>query len=216
MELISLIRESLPDLFNGLMVTLELTVLSLFIAVIIGLIAGFMRLSKNRVLSTLSRWYVNIIRGTPLLVQILYVYFGIPMITGIRMTAFTASIITMSIYSGAYISEIFRSGILSIDPGQLEGGLSLGFTKAQTMRKIILPQAIRNTLPTFVNQFTMTLKDTSLLSTIGVTELTFRGKAIYSANFRTFEVLTMVAVLYFVIVYALTRFSLYLERRMAV
>lgn len=205
--------ESMPLLLKGTILTLELTAISLVFASVVGLIVGLMRLSKNAWVRYIASSYINIIRGLPLLVQILYVYFGIPLVLGIRIPALTAGIITMSLYTGAYMAEIIRAGIESIDKGQSEAGRSLGFSQAQTLQKIVLPQAVWRMLPAFANQFTTTLKDTSLLSVIGIAELTMEGQSIYSANFQTFEVLTLVGAIYFVIVMLLVRLSNYLKVR---
>lgn len=132
------------------------------------------------------------------------------------MTAFTAGIIAISINAGAYLVEIFRAGINSIDKGQMEAGRTLGFSYGETMRIIILPQAVRRMIPAFVNQFIVSIKDTSLLSVIGIAELTMSGQSIYAMNFRAFEILGMVGILYFVLIYALTLFSRWLERRLDV
>lgn len=210
---ITVVQEALPFLAKGALITVELTVVSLIFASIIGLVTGFMRMSDITPLRWIAAIYINIIRGTPLLVQILYIYFGIPFVLKIKLSSMAAGIITMSLYAGAYLAEIFRAGIESIDKGQREGGMSLGFSYWQTMRKIILPQAFRRMIPTFVNQITMMIKDTSLLSTIGVAELTFQGQSIYAANFETFRILTTVGVFYFIMVYALTKISVRLEKR---
>lgn len=215
METIQLIQDSLPTLLTGAVVTIQVTTLSLVIAFIIGLIFGLCRISKNAILRFIASAYVNVIRGTPLLIQILFIYFGLPAAFGFKLSAFTAGVIAVSINAGAYLVEIFRAGIESIERGQMEAGRSLGFSHWQTMRLIILPQAIRRMIPAFVNQFIISLKDTSLLSVIGIAELTMQGQSIYSMNFRAFEILTAVAILYFIMIYLLTIFSHYLERRLA-
>lgn len=210
---ITTIQDALPTLFKGAAMTLQVTTISLFIALVIGLLMGLLRISNNKVLQFIAAIYINIIRGTPLLIQILFIYFGLPMAFGFTLSAFAAGIIALSINAGAYFVEIFRAGIESIDPGQMEAGRSLGFTYGQTMRLIILPQAIRRMIPAFVNQFIIGLKDTSLLSVIGIGELTMRGQSIYAMNFRAFEILTAVAAFYFVMTYLLSKLAQRLERR---
>ena len=215
MQTWEIIRASLPTLFQGLVVTLQLTIISLVLATCIGLIMGLLRISQNKLLSLLAVGYVYLIRGTPLLVQILFIYYGIPKVFDIRLTAFAAGVIAVSLNAGAYLVEIFRAGIESIERGQMEAGRSLGFTYGQTMRLIILPQAIRRMIPAFVNQFIISLKDTSLLSVIGIAELTMQGQSIYAMNFRAFEILTAVGTIYLIVISGLTLLSAWLERRLS-
>lgn len=208
--------DAMPVLLKGMWMTIVITVISLLIALVIGLVFGLFSISKNKVLKTIATIYVDLIRGTPILVQILFIYFGLPSATGITFSAFTAGIIAISINAGAYLVEIFRAGINSIDKGQMEAGRTLGFSYGETMRIIILPQAVRRMIPAFVNQFIVSIKDTSLLSVIGIAELTMSGQSIYAMNFRAFEILGMVGILYFVLIYILTLFSRWLERRLDV
>jgi glutamine transport system permease protein len=214
MESWNIIREAFPHLLDGAVTTIAITSISLVIAMVIGLGMGLLRISQNRLTRFIATFYVDIIRGTPLLVQILFIYIGIPSVFGLRLSEYTAGIIAISINAGAYLVEIFRAGIQSINRGQMEAGRSLGFSYGQTMRLIILPQAIKIMTPAFVNQFIISLKDTSLLSIIGIAELLMQGQSIYAVNFRAFQILGAVAVFYFVIIYALTLFSRWLERRM--
>ena len=216
METINIILDALPTLLKGMGVTIEVTVISLIIAMVIGLVLGVFSITKSRVLRTISTAFVDIIRGTPLLVQILFIYFGLPSVIDINLTAFAAGVIAITVNAAAYLIEIFRAGINSIDKGQMEAGRTIGFSYSETMRLIILPQAIRRMIPAFVNQFIVSIKDTSLLSAIGVAELTLSGQSIYAANFRAFEILFAVGVLYFIIIYSLTLFSRWLERRLDV
>lgn len=212
---LQVILEALPMLLKGVLITFKIVVISLPIAFALGLITGLMSVSSNRFLRTVSTFYVDIIRGTPLLVQIFFIYFGLPAFLDIRIPAEVAGIIAISLNAGAYISEIFRAGINSINKGQMEASRSLGLSKWLTMRLIILPQAIRRMVPTFVNQFIVSIKDTSLLSVIGINELTQSGEIIMSANFRAFEIWAVVGVFYFIIIYALSQLSRVLERRYA-
>lgn len=216
METINIILDALPTLLKGMGVTIEVTVISLIIAMVIGLVLGVFSITKSKVLRTISTAFVDIIRGTPLLVQILFIYFGLPSVIDINLTAFAAGVIAITVNAAAYLIEIFRAGINSIDKGQMEAGRTIGFSYSETMRLIILPQAIRRMIPAFVNQFIVSIKDTSLLSAIGVAELTLSGQSIYAANFRAFEILFAVGVLYFIIIYSLTLFSRWLERRLDV
>ena len=205
--------DALPTLWEGFLLTLLLTVISLLIATIIGLISGLMSLSSRVWVSGIARVYVNVIRGTPLLIQILFIYFGLPSVLQINLQPFTAGIIAISVHIGAYVSEVFRSGIEAVDRGQVEAGRSLGMSPAQTMRKIVIPQATRQMVPPMMNQFITGVKDTSLLAVIGVAELTQRGQSIYAVNYRAFEILTMVALMYLLFTYTLYRLSRLVENR---
>ncbi|WP_227938568.1 amino acid ABC transporter permease [Alkalihalobacillus deserti] len=215
-DTITIIIDAMPVLLKGMWMTIVITVISLLIALVIGLVLGLCSISTNKLLKIIATIYVDAIRGTPILVQILFIYFGLPSATGITMSAFAAGIIAISINAGAYLVEIFRAGINSIDKGQMEAGRTLGFSYGETMRIIILPQAVRRMIPAFVNQFIVSIKDTSLLSVIGIAELTMSGQSIYAMNFRAFEILGMVGILYFILIYILTLFSRWLERRLDV
>ncbi|MCM3741542.1 amino acid ABC transporter permease [Oceanobacillus luteolus] len=216
METIQIILDALPTLLSGMGLTLEITIISLVLAMVIGLVLGVFSITKSKILRAISTVFVDMIRGTPLLVQILFIYFGIPSVFDVNLTAFAAGVIAITINAAAYLVEIFRAGINSIDKGQMEAGRSIGFSYWQTMRLIVLPQAVRRMIPAFVNQFIVSIKDTSLLSAIGIAELTFSGQSIYAANFRAFEILFAVGVLYFVIIYTLSLLSRWLERRLDV
>lgn len=213
MSSLQVILEALPILLQGVMITLKLAVTSLCIAFVIGLIAGLMNTSNNKILRGAATFYVDLIRGTPLLVQIFFIYLGLPALLDIRISAELGGIAALSLNAGAYIAEVVRGGIISIDKGQVEASRSLGLSRYLTMRLVILPQALRRMIPAFVNQFIISLKDTSLLSVIGIRELTQNGEIIISANFRSFEIWGVVGALYFVIIYILTRLFRLLERR---
>jgi polar amino acid transport system permease protein/polar amino acid transport system substrate-binding protein len=213
MDSLQIIIEAIPTLVKGFNLTIQISVVSIIAALIIGLSMGLLSLSKWVWLRVIATIYVDLIRGTPLLVQILFIYFGIPAAFEVKIPALVAGVFAISINSGAYMTEIFRAGIESIDRGQMEAGRSLGFSYAKTMRLVILPQAVRRMIPAFVNQFATAIKDTSLLSTIGIAELTLQGQSIYAMNYRAFQILTGVAAFYFVIIYLLSFFSRWLERR---
>lgn len=210
------ILESLPMLLQGCLITLKIVSISLCIAFVIGLVSGLMSASANKLLRYAATVYVDLIRGTPLLVQMFFIYFGLPVFLGIRIPAETAGIIAISLNAGAYISEIFRAGIISIHQGQREAARSLGLSSYLTMRLVILPQATRRMVPAFVNQIIVSIKDTSLLSVIGIRELTQSGEIIISANFRAFEIWGTVGVFYLIMIYLLTQLSRWLERRIVV
>lgn len=215
METLKLIGESMPLLLRGAVMTIELALLSLLIATALGLLFGMLRVSPNKYLQSISKAYVSIIRGTPLYVQIIFFYFGLfPILFGHATSPIQAGIFVLSLHAGAYLVEIFRTGIESIDRGQMEAGRALGFNLGQTMRHIILPQAVRRMIPAFVNQFIISIKDTSLLATIGIMELTYSAQNIYAVNFRAFEFLAAVGVLYWLLINVLTQISNWIERRL--
>lgn len=205
----------LPALLYGASYTVVVTILAMILGAILGAVIALMQLARNRPMNAIARGYNSVIRGVPLLIQILYIFFGLPLLTGLRLSALTAGTLAMTLYTGAFLSEIFRAGIISIDKGQMEAGRSIGFSHWQTMRLIIFPQAIWRMIPAIANQFSITLKDTSLLSIIGVVELTMAGQTIYSMNFDTVRVLTLVGVIYFLIFLFVERITQALERRYA-
>lgn len=208
-----LIQNALPILLIGAGVTIEITVFSVAVGFIIGLFVGIARICRIKILRLLAAVYADCIRGTPLLVQIFLIYFALPMITGQRVEPFIAAVAACGINSGAYVSEIFRAGIQSIDVGQMEAGRSLGLTWWQTMRYIILPQAFKNILPPLGNEFIAMLKDSSLVSVIGFEELTRRGQLIIAQTYGSFEIWMTVAILYLIMTLAISRFVAWLEKR---
>ena len=164
---LELIEKSLPFLLQGALITIEITMLSVGIGFFIGLFTGIARISRVRLLRITATIYADGIRGTPLLIQIFLIYFALPVVLGMHINPFVAAVTACGINSGAYVSEIFRAGIQSIDIGQMEAGRSLGLTWWQTMYYILLPQAFRNILPPLGNEFITMLKDSSLVSVIG-------------------------------------------------
>lgn len=211
-----LIKQSLPTLFDGLRVTIEITVISLIIAIIIGLIIGLMNISRNKALKIIAIIYIDIVRGTPLIVQAFFIYFGLPAVLDFKINALTAGIIAISFNAGAYMAEIFRAGILSIDKGQMEAARSLGLPYGKSMTKIILPQAVRRMVPALINQFIISLKDTSILSVIGIQELTQSGEIIIASTFKSFQIWSVVGIMYFILIMILTVLSRNIERRLKV
>ncbi len=215
MSFVDLLRESMPLLLDGLMLTLQLSAVSLIIAMVLGILASLMGMSKNPVLRAINRAYVAIIRGTPLLVQGFFIYFGITGMLNIRISAFMAGVIALSLNAGGYLSEIFRGGIQAVDPGQREAARSLGLSAHQTTWRIIIPQAIRICIPSVVNQWCITIKDTSIISVIGLAELTKVGQQIIARTYRSFEVWIIVGIMYFVIIYLLTILARVVERKVS-
>jgi His/Glu/Gln/Arg/opine family amino acid ABC transporter permease subunit len=203
----------LPALVQGASLTLVLTATSMIFGTAIGFPLAMMKLSRSPISRGIATVYGTLIRGLPLLVQILLVYFAMPLVTGMRLPAVVAGAVAMALYTGGFLAEVFRAGIQAVERGQMEAGRSIGFGYWPTMRLIVLPQAFRMMLPNIVNQFTITLKNTSLLSVIGVTELTMAGQNIYSMNFDTVRVLALVGVIYLVIVIVAERLSALIERK---
>ncbi len=200
-------------LLVGLYMTIKVSVVSIIMALIIGLFTGLMRVSDNPLFKNLSTVYVELVRGTPLLVQIFIVYFFIG--TLFSMTRFIAGAFALAVFEGAYIAEIIRAGIQSIPRGQTEASLALGMNYFQIMRYIIIPQAFKRVLPALAGQFISLIKDSSLLSIISITELTKAGREVVASTFSPFEVWFTVAALYFIVTYTLSLFDRYLERRLA-
>ena len=207
-----LVVNSFPLRLVGAGVTIKITALSVALGVVIGLFVGIARLSRLRILRVLAAVYVDFFRGTPLLVQIFLVYFALPVITGQRVDPFVAAIGSCGINSGAYVAEIFRAGIQSIDKGQMEAGRSLGMTWVQTMRYIIVPQAFKRVIPPLGNEFIALLKDSSLVSVIGFEELTRRGQLIIAKTYGSLEIWISVAVIYLAMTLTISRFVAYQER----
>jgi polar amino acid transport system permease protein/polar amino acid transport system substrate-binding protein len=215
MNFLELVKDSMPSLLDGLLVTVKISIISLMFAVIIGLVFGIFNISKSKVLKAIATVYIFIIRGTPLIVQALFLYFGVGQILGIRFDPELAGIIVLSLNAGAYMAEIFRGGILAVDPGQMEAARSLGFNYFKSMRKIILPQAIKVMIPSIINQFIVTIKDTSILTVISIRELTQSGQIIIGQNYRSFEIYAIIAVMYFILITVLTIVSKYIERKLS-
>jgi len=201
-------------LTKGLWVTIYLSVLSGILGLILGMVTGLCRISKNFTLRGLASIYVELIRGTPLLVQIFIFYFFIG--TVLNLSRIVAGVGALGLFAGAYIAEIVRAGIQSIPRGQTEAARSLGMTKVQTMRYIILPQAFKRILPPMAGQFISLVKDSSLVSVIAITDLTKSGREVITSSFATFEVWFTVAAMYLVITSLLSQVVSIMERRLAI
>lgn len=207
--------QSLPQLLEGLKLTLQLTVFSLIFAIIVGMISCFFKISTVKPLNWIASVYLSLIRGTPLMVQAYFLYFGVAKALNMQIPPFWASVIVLTLNAGAYLSEIFRSGISAVNKGQMEAARSLGLPYHVAMQKVIIPQAIRIVIPSVVNQFIITLKDTSIISVIGIGELMRVGTLIVSRTFRGFEVYGMIAIVYWVVIMILTKISQVIERRLS-
>lgn len=205
------ILKFLPD---GVLVTFQVTLMSIVLSLIFGLIAGLGRLSKNVMINGIASLYVEVIRGIPLLVQLFYIYYALGRV--VNLSAITCAVISMSICYGAYIAEIIRAGIQSVPQGQTEAARSLGMTPVQTMRYVILPQAVKTILPPVGNEFVALLKDSSLVSILAVSDLLRRGREYASQGFDYFEAYTMVALLYLIITLILSKLVGIMEDRIHV
>lgn len=210
---VSLIVEYLPEFWRGLKATLLYSVVSLACATAVGLTVALARISHVPPLRWLARAFVDLIRGTPALVQIFFVYFGMPAL-GVNLSAPVAAVIALSINSGAYLAEIFRAGIVGVDRGQAEAARSLGMSEGETMRRIILPQAALAVVPPTAGEFTNLVKGTSLLSVISISELTRVAQQIIGVTFRPIEAYVAIAVIYFCLNAVIAQSAVWLERRL--
>ncbi|UJL47361.1 amino acid ABC transporter permease [Virgibacillus sp. NKC19-16] len=204
----------LPQLGTGLYYTLLISVVGLIIGFILGAIFGLGRISNNKIVYGIASVYIEVVRGTPVLVQAIWIFFALPLITQYNMESVTAGIVVIAMNSGAYIAEIVRGAVQSVDKGQMEAGRSLGLDQRQTMRHIIWPQAFKRMIPPLGNQFIISIKDTSLLSVILVPELMFQGRNIAANHFNAVEIYTAVAVFYLAITLTLSLVLRVVERRL--
>ena len=213
------VREATPLLIQGLGVTVQATLLSLAIACVLGLVMCLMGISKTP-LKYLSKFYVWIIRGTPFIVQLFIIHFGIPQLMGMlgvegfRLSSFQSGVITLSLNAGAYLSEIFRGGIQAVNVGQMEAAQSLGLPRANAMMNIILPQAIRISIPSIGNQFIITLKDSSLAQVIGMAEIVYQGKIYVGRTMQSFFTYVLIGIIYLIIISVLTKILNIIERKL--
>lgn len=223
MEVINVLVQYFPSFTVALGETLKLTVVSLIAATILGVIFGLFKVSKIKPLQLIANIYIDIIRGTPLMVQTMIIFYGLSQALrplGFSWSAiggnFTAGAVTLSLNAGAYMAEIIRGGIEAVDPGQMEAARSLGLPYKKAMSKVILPQAFRTMMPSIINQFIISLKDTSLISIIGIRELTQNGKIIAANSAsRVMAIWLAVALFYLVICTALSRVAKIVERRVS-
>lgn len=203
------------DLFLwGIWKTFQFTVGSILIGSVVGLVACFARLSRFALVRLLARSYQELFRCTPLLVQILWAYYALPMLLGFTISNTTAGLLILSLYVGAFYGEIFRGGILAVDKGQSEAAQAIGMTPVQVMTNVILPQAFKKMLPAYINQSVIQVKNTSLLYAISVAELTYMTAMVNSATYRPLEAYTLTALLYFALLFPLTQIADHFERRM--
>jgi His/Glu/Gln/Arg/opine family amino acid ABC transporter permease subunit len=219
MDFSLVMRDVFPLLMRGMVITVETAVAALIIALVLGLLICMMGMSHFTVPRFIARAYIWVIRGTPLLVQTFFVYFGIPQLIqslgfNFRLSPLTAGIITLSVNAGAYIAEIFRGGIEAIDHGQMEAARSLGLSHYRAMFRIILPQAVRISIPSLVNQFIISLKDTSIISVISLAEIVYEAKIYIGRTMQSFATWTIVGLFYLVIITILSQISTHVEKRL--
>ena len=213
----SAIWPAIPILLEGAKLTLWISVLGLIGGLIIGLIAGIARAYGGWLSRNIALIFIELIRGTPIVVQVMFIYFALPLIfTSLRIDPFSAAVATIIINSGAYIAEITRGAVLSIHRGFTEAGLALGLSRRETLRYVIMPLALRRMLPPLGNQWIVSIKDTSLFIVIGVAELTRQGQEIIAGNFRALEIWSAVAVIYLIITLVLSFILRRLEKRMKI
>jgi His/Glu/Gln/Arg/opine family amino acid ABC transporter permease subunit len=209
-------QRSLPFLTQGFALTIQISVISILIGVVFGLIACLMKLSGLKVLRFLAGVYIWVIRGTPMIVQAFVVYFGLPqVIPGFHPTPFTAGVVTLSLNAGAYLAEIFRSGIQAVPRGQAEAARSLGMNASHTTFKVVLPQAVRIAIPSMVNQFIITIKDTSILTVIGLAEIVNKTTQYVAARYDFFQAYICTALYYLAFTSLLMLLAHYLEKKIS-
>ena len=211
----SIISTYLPMFIEGAIYTVLLSLTTVLFSMPLGAIVALARMSSNKFFSGLARTYVEIIRGTPLLVQVYLVYFGLPMLGFTGISDFWSAVLAVVINSTAYMSEIMRSGIQAVDSGQTEAARALGLSKSTTFTKVVLPQAAKNILPTIGNEFATLIKETSIVSVLGIKDLMFASDQVRGATYTTFTPLLFAALIYFVMVFTTSQLMNRLEKRLA-
>ena len=210
----SIIPRYIPMLLQGAWTTLVLTAGAVGLGIVLGLIAALMKMCRFLPLRWLANVYIELVRGTPQLVQLFLLFYGLPQLIGVNIPEYFAAILALGINSGAYVAEIVRAGIQAVDYGQTEGAYSLGMKPGLTMRYIILPQAVKNILPALGNEFIALLKSSSIVSVIGMTDLMRKSDIIRSITYRSFEPLLTVALMYFIMTFTLSKLLNVYERRL--
>lgn len=208
------VLQYLPFLLKGLMYTAILSLVGMFAGTLVGVVSALALLSPFRIVRALATVYLDIFRSTPVLVQLIWFYYALPVLTGFSMPPLMTGCLVLSLYSGAFHTETFRSGILSIEAGQNEAGMALGMRSWQIMLRIILPQATVRMLPAYASTLVILVKESALASAISVPELLRQGAAVASFTFLTFQSLTVVAVIYFLVTFPISRFVNWLHDRL--
>jgi His/Glu/Gln/Arg/opine family amino acid ABC transporter permease subunit len=210
------IEQNLPYILSGLGNTLFVTGLSILIASVIAIAIGVAEESRIKLLTIPTRAYVEVFRNTPVLVQLMWIYYCMPIFLGVGLDAMTSAIVALTLCASAYLAEIVRAGIQSVDAGEVEASRAIGMSRLQTMRRIVLPQALVTMIPALINTFVSFLKYSALVSVIGVADLTYRAQVLSSTTFRPLEFYTAIAVIYFVICSGVSLFGRWAEKRMAI
>ena len=200
----SVIWENLDALLLGLLRTLHITGIGIGLGIILGALIALLRLSRNFVISKLAAIYIEIFRSTPALIQLVWIFYCVPILTGIELGTYASAIMALSLYGGALFGETFRSGIQGVDKDQIDGAIALGLSRIQRIIYIILPQASRIVIPVLLSVSVSIFKESSLVSTVGMNDLMYIGRIVSSATMRPVEILTAVAVLYFIIAFPVT------------
>jgi His/Glu/Gln/Arg/opine family amino acid ABC transporter permease subunit len=203
-------------LAQGLIMTFRLSIAAQVVAIGAGLLAALVRMTRQRAVSWLGRLYIDFFRGTPLLVTLIWIYFGVSLVLGLELTAFAAGVLGLGLDAGAYLAEVFRAGLQAVPKGQREAALTLGLSRFQIMSRIVLPQAIRIIIPPLGNSYVGMLKNATLLSVIGLAELTRSAQMVAATTYRPFEVYTFVALVYVVITMAFSTGLSLVERKMRI
>ncbi|WP_242876036.1 amino acid ABC transporter permease [Cellulosilyticum sp. I15G10I2] len=214
-EFVQTVIKFMPKFLPGVLTTLQLSIFSIILGTLFGLFITLLKLSKSKVLSRIADFYVTLVRGTPLLLQLFFIFYGLPQI-GFEIGRFTSAIIGLAFHSGAYISEIFRGAILSIDYGQDEAARALGMTKTQSFKHVILPQAFKRSVPALGNQFIIAVKDSSLASVITITETMLLARQYVAATYQVFPIFFLAACYYLIIILSLTKLLAKLEMKLKV
>ena len=220
MDFLRTIQQGTPLFLEGVSLTVKISIFAILIGMVIGFFTCLLRMSKNVILRFIAGVYVWLIRGTPMIVQAFIIYFGVPQviqtfIPDFKIDSYTAGLITLSLNAGAYMSEVYRGGLLAVPKGQTEAARSLGLSAGKTMIKVILPQAFKVAIPSMVNQFIITIKDSSILSVIGLAELVNRSKVYVGSSYQFFATYSIAALYYLVVISILMLLSQYLEKRMS-
>lgn len=201
---------------SGVKNTLLLAVFAVFFGVILGIMLALMKLSKNKILKALAISYIEFLRGTPIIVQIYIIYYGLPNIVPFNLPDMAWGIVALSLNSGAYVAEIIRAGIQAVDKGQMEAARSIGMPHNMGMRYIIIPQAFKNILPALGNEFIVVVKESAIVSVVGITELMYRADTIRGITYKAFAPLMVAAIIYFIITFTLSRLLDIVERRLSI
>jgi His/Glu/Gln/Arg/opine family amino acid ABC transporter permease subunit len=202
----------IPLLLRGLGVTLYVSAAAMIVGILLGLLLAFARLSAIAIITLPVRIVVDFVRGVPLLVLLIFIYYGVSLFLGLNIPAMVAAIVGLGVFYAAYMSEIFRAGILAVDKGQIEAAMSLGMGRVRVFQRVTLPHAFRTVLPPITNSFISLLKDSSLVSVLAITELTRGGQEVVVATFRAFEAYTVVALIYYALTSVLSVLSSAVER----